>query len=159
MGFRVRHAVVFKPFERMREFTPAFGWPSTIVTLVLVVALSVGFGFQLSRRSLAIDVAPVGVWESQQAIDGAVTIVRRIAFTAPRAGRWLEVTRDSSGSVVTDSLRFQLEGPRATRFCINAPVVDCRILVASRDSLVMMFGTPTVERPAGDVLWVFRRPQ
>src|SRR5262249_13859836 len=139
--------------------TYAFGWTSTIATLALGVVVAGAFGFQLARRPAVAALLPRGAWESRVA-DGqtGASIVRRIVFTSTQSGSWSERVERSSGITPVDSAPFVLEGPRANRFCLHPSpgTSDCRIIVMSADSLVMMFGTPTVARPAGDVSWVFR---
>ncbi len=58
---------------------------------------------------------------------------------------------------MSDSLPFVLEGALATRFCIGRSPggADCRVLQPAADSLVMMFGPPTIDGPVGGIRWVF----
>ena len=136
----------------------AFGWGTSIATIVVGIAAVLGLLVQLGRRSNAPAPAPTGVWESRASTSDGTVETRRIVFAGAQAGQWLRVgTRD--GHVVwADSARFSLEGPRGNRFCIQRDAGasdDCRIVLVAQDSLVMMFGVPTVELPAGAIRWVF----
>ena len=135
----------------------AFGWPSSIATIALGVLVSIGLVVQLGRRTTVTAMRPSGVWESRTPVPDGGEVTRRIYFTGARQGTWTEV-RTSRGVVTSaDSLSFALEGPRANRFCMarTSATADCRILQMAGDSLTMMFGTPTVQRPAGQTRLVF----
>lgn len=137
----------------------AFGWPSTIATIVVGAFVSISMLFQLGRRVAATVEIPEGAWESRAIMNDGIAATRRIVFTGPRQGRWTESRVDRGTEVSLDAAQFEVEGPRANRFCIaaTAGTRDCRLLQVSRDSLVMVFGTPTVSQPFGQSRWVFLR--
>jgi hypothetical protein len=152
---------LFSPLDPRSDANPrvpyAFGWPSAVATLALGVAVAAAFLVQLSRRQEAVVPPLHGVWDSR-AVDGPETTIRRITFTSELGGYWSERPEATPNLTPFDSAQFVVEGPSSNRLCIRSRVnsADCRVMVVSRDSLLMMFGTPTVARPTGENRWLFR---
>jgi hypothetical protein len=103
------------------------------LTLASLVVEAVLFACFLPERA---PVRLAGTWASGD---------RRIVVTGPNVGVW-------------DSQAFRAEGPRGNRFCLHIPpnADDCMIINVYSDSILVFTGVPTVDRPYGGELAVYR---